>query len=69
MLDVHYQNQGIGKIAGQLMLDKMAELPNAKRIVAGFRPENKASRALWKSFGFVDEGHRFGQEMAMIKRL
>ena len=69
MLDKNYQQQGIGKIAAELMIEKIAELPNAKRIVAGYRPENKGSHALWASLGFVDYGDRFGREMAVIKTL
>ena len=67
MVDKNYQGQGIGKIAAKLMIEKMMELPDVKRIVAAFRPENEASHALWKSLGFIDNGHRFGREMALLK--
>ena len=69
MVDADYQNQGIGKIAAKLMLDKIAELPSAKRIVYAYRPENLASAALAKSLGFIDHGDRFGHEIATIKEL
>jgi len=69
MLDKDYQKQGIGKIAAELMIKQMAKLPKAKRIVAGYRPENKGSHALWRSLGFIDEGDRFGKEMAVVKVL
>ena len=69
MVDKDYQNHGIGKIAAELMISKITKLPNAKRIAAGYRPENKESGALWKSLGFVDRGDRFGSEMVVVKEL
>lgn len=69
MLDKAYQNQGIGKIAAELMISKITELSNAKRIAVGYHPENKASGALWKSLGFVDNGDRFGREIVVVKEL
>ena len=67
MLDEAYQRKGIGKIATELMLEEMAKLPDAKKIVVGYHPENKGAHQLYESLGFVDHGDRFGKEMAVVK--
>ncbi len=67
MVDEQYQGKGIGKKATQLMLEKMAKLPNAKKIVVGYDTENIGAHNLYRSLGFVDHGDRFGKEMAVIK--
>ncbi|MGM7700653.1 GNAT family N-acetyltransferase [Pseudalkalibacillus sp. Hm43] len=69
MLDEAYQRKGIGKIATELMLGEMAKLPDAKKIVVGYHPENKGAHQLYESLGFVDHGDRFGKEMAVVKTL
>lgn len=69
MVDKNHQNLGIGKIAAKLMISRITKLPNAKRIAAGYRPENKESGALWKILGFIDNGDRFGREMVVVKEL
>lgn len=66
MLDKNYQQKGIGKIATQLMIEEMSTLPNVKRIVVGYHPENLGAHQLYKSMGFVDNGDRFGKEMAVV---
>lgn len=67
MVDKGYQGKGIGKAATKLMISEMAKLPNAKKIVVGYHPENLGAHHLYSSFGFIDEGNRFGKEMAVIK--
>lgn len=69
MVDKEYQKRGIGKVATALMLNEMAQLPNARKIIVGYHPENLGAHLLYASIGFVDEGHRFGKEMAVIKYL
>lgn len=69
MLDKHHQQKGIGKKATQLMLDEMSKLPDAKRIVVGYHPENTGAHRLYASLGFKDNGDRFGKEMAVVKEL
>jgi diamine N-acetyltransferase len=66
MIDKNYQQKGIGKIATQLMIEEMGTLPNVKRIVVGYHPENLGAHQLYKSMGFVDNGDRFGKEMAVV---
>lgn len=40
-----------------------------KRIVVGYHPENMNAHKLYASLGFIDNGHRFGKEMAVIKTI
>jgi diamine N-acetyltransferase len=65
MIDHAYQGKGIGRHATELMLEEIGE---GKSIVVGYHPENKAAHHLYERLGFVDEGHRFGREMAVIRR-
>ncbi len=69
MVDKKFQGKGIGKAATQLMLTEMAKLPNSKKVIVGYHPENLGAHNLYASLGFIDEGHRFGKEMAVIKYL
>lgn len=69
MVDKANQGKGIGKKATELMLDEMAKLPDADKIVVGYHPDNEGAHNLYKSLGFVDNGDRFGREMAVIKYL
>ncbi|WP_099157230.1 GNAT family N-acetyltransferase [Virgibacillus ndiopensis] len=66
MVDKEFQGKGIGKAATKLMITEMSKLPNAK-IVVGYYPENIGAHNLYKSLGFVDNGDRFGKEMAVVK--
>ncbi|TGB05427.1 GNAT family N-acetyltransferase [Halobacillus salinus] len=67
MIDQAYQGKGIGKAATELMVAEMAELTDVKKIVVGYHPGNEGAHRLYASLGFVDEGDRFGREMAVIK--
>ncbi|MEH7390545.1 GNAT family N-acetyltransferase [Bacillus sp. JJ1503] len=67
MVDKEHQGMGIAKAATELMISEMAKLPNAKKIVVGYHPDNIGAHSLYKSLGFVDNGDRFGKEMAVIK--
>ena len=69
MIGKEYQGKGIGKAATELMLLKMAKLPNANKIVVGYHPDNKGAHHLYSSLGFIDYGDRFGKEMAVVKYL
>jgi diamine N-acetyltransferase len=67
MVDKEFQCKGIGKEATKLMITEMAKLPNVKKIVVGYHPENLGAHNLYSSLGFIDNGDRFGKEMAVIK--
>jgi diamine N-acetyltransferase len=67
MVDRAYQGRGVGKEATRLMLEEMAKLPAADKVVVGYHPDNKGANNLYSSLGFVNHGDRFGREMAVIK--
>ncbi|TQR19098.1 GNAT family N-acetyltransferase [Psychrobacillus vulpis] len=69
MVDKEFQGKGIGKAATNLMISEMAKLPNVKKIVVGYHPENLGAHNLYSSLSFIDNGDRFGNEMAVIKHL
>lgn len=69
MVDKSYQGKGIGKTATALMIEGMIETLDVDKIVVGYHPENKGAHHLYSSLGFVDQGDRFGREMAVVKNL
>ncbi|PAD34709.1 GNAT family N-acetyltransferase [Terribacillus saccharophilus] len=69
MIDKNYQGKGIAKLAVQLLISRIAELPDANKVIVGYHPDNQAAHHLYTSIGFVDNGDRFGKEMAVIKNL
>jgi len=69
MIDKDFQGQGIGKAATLLMIAEMRKIPDLKKIVVGYHPENKAAHSLYSSLGFIDNGDRFGKEMAVVKNI
>lgn len=69
MVDKEYQGKGIGKAATKLMISEMTKLPNSKKIIVGYHPENLGAHNLYSSLGFIDNGDRFGKEMAVIKNI
>ncbi|MGD6941445.1 GNAT family N-acetyltransferase [Cytobacillus gottheilii] len=69
MIDHRFQGKGIGKDASSIMISKMSNLPNAKKLVVGYHPENLGAHGLYESLGFIDYGDRFGKEMAVVKTI
>lgn len=67
MIDKKFQGKGIGKIASELMLFEMSKLPDVKKIVVGYHPDNLGAHNLYSKLGFIDNGDRFGKEMAVVK--
>ncbi|UTT43117.1 GNAT family N-acetyltransferase [Exiguobacterium aurantiacum] len=67
MVDHAQQGKGIGRQATELMLEEMGQL-GTEPIVVGYHPDNTGAHRLYESLGFVDEGNRFGREMAVIRR-
>lgn len=67
MVDHAHQGKGIGRQATEIMLEEMAQL-GTEPIVVGYHPDNIGAHRLYESLGFVDEGDRFGREMAVIRR-
>ena len=69
MVDKKFQGKGIGKAATKLMISEIANSLNAKKIVVGYHPKNVGAHNLYASLGFIDNGDRFGKEMAVIKHI
>lgn len=67
MVDENYQGKGIGKKATELMITEIAKLPDAQKIIVGYHPDNVGAHHLYSSLGFIDNGDRFGKEMAVVK--
>lgn len=67
MVDEKFQGKGIGKKATELMIAEIAKLPDAQKIIVGYHPDNVGAHHLYSSLGFIDNGDRFGKEMAVVK--
>ncbi|WP_200411468.1 GNAT family N-acetyltransferase [Virgibacillus salexigens] len=67
MVDENFQGKGIGKAATKLMISEMSKLPDAEKIVVGYHPENQEAHHLYANLGFIDNGDRFGKEIAVTK--
>lgn len=67
MVDKQYQGKGIGKEASRLMIEEMTGSLQAEKIAVGYHPDNFGAHQLYNSLGFVDNGDRFGKEMAVVK--
>ncbi len=67
MVDHAHQRKGIGRKATELMLEEVGQL-GTEPIVVGYHPDNRGAHRLYESLDFVDEGNRFGREMAVIRR-
>ena len=67
MVDKQFQGKGIGKAATKLMMAEMTKSLNAQKIIVGYHPKNLGAHNLYASLGFIDNGDRFGKEMAVIK--
>ncbi|MGV2622449.1 UNVERIFIED_CONTAM: GNAT family N-acetyltransferase [Halobacillus marinus] len=68
MVDKKFQGRGIGRAATSLMITEMEKLPGAGKIVVGYHPKNTGAHKLYESLGFIDNGDRFGKEMAVIRK-
>uniref|UniRef100_UPI0030814342 GNAT family N-acetyltransferase n=1 Tax=Virgibacillus salexigens TaxID=61016 RepID=UPI0030814342 len=67
MVDENFQGKGIGKAATKLMISEMSKMPDAEKIVVGYHPENQEANHLYANLGFIDNGDRFGKEIAVTK--
>ena len=73
MIDRRYQRHGYGRQAFQLALDFIRTLPCGPSEICwlSYEPENEAAKALYASFGFVEdpENYKEGEEMPAILKL
>ena len=53
-IDEHYQGQGFGKTAVQLMLDTMKEDGKYKKVERCYIEGNEAAKKLYEQFGFAE---------------
>ena len=63
MIDREYQHRGLGKKALAAALDYIRTFPcgSAEYCWLSYEPENKAAKALYNSFGFVENGETDGE--------
>ena len=71
MIDERYQGQGLGRKAMQAVLDYIRTFPcgEAKYCWLSYEPENTAAKALYHSFGFIENGETDGDEIVAVKEL
>jgi diamine N-acetyltransferase len=69
MVDKKFQGKGIGKAAMEQIIAEMKKLPDVKKMIVGYHPDNTCAHQLYASLGFIDHGDRFGKEMAVVKNL
>ena len=64
LFDVAHQGKGYGKQAVDKIIEEIKTLPmgEAKSIYMSYEPENKVSKNLFHSFGFVDTNKKFAPD-------
>lgn len=71
MIDRRCQGKGLGKQALQACLDYLRTMPGGpgKEVWLSYEPENEAARALYRRFGFVENGQMCGEEIVAVREL
>ncbi len=71
MIDKRYQGRGYGREAVQLALDFIRTWPcgQAEYCELSYEPENEVARALYRSFGFEENGEKDGDEVVAVLKL
>ncbi len=68
MIDRRHQGKGYGRAALVAALDEIKALPNVRKAVISYMPENKVAKAFYASLGFVETGiDEDGEMMAKLK--
>ena len=69
MIDQKYQNKGYGREAMKLALAYLETEPCGKASACwlSYEPENTKAKALYKSFGFVENGEMSGNEIVAVR--
>jgi diamine N-acetyltransferase len=64
-----YQRKGIGRIAFKMALEKVESYPDGRSlpITLEVKIHNETAINLYKSFGFIDSGVRYGDDCAFIR--
>ena len=71
MIDKRYQRRGYGRQAMKLALDFIRTWPCGKSEYCSlsYEPENEVARALYRSFGFMENGEMDGDEIVAVLKL
>ncbi|MBQ9545210.1 MAG: GNAT family N-acetyltransferase [Clostridia bacterium] len=71
MIDKRYQNRGYGRQAVKLALDFVRTWPCGKApyCEVSYEPENHVAAGLYRSFGFVENGEKDGEEIVAVLKL
>ena len=71
MIDKKYQGRGYGKQAVQWALDFVKTFPcgPAECVWLSYEPENEKAKALYRAFGFVENGEWDGDEIVAVLKL
>lgn len=71
MIDKKYQRQGLGKKALQASIEYLKTAPCGKSEYCwlSYEPENIGAKALYNSFGFIENGEVCGDEIVAVKKL
>ncbi len=56
MVDKRHQNQGCGRQGLDQAIKRISSLPNSKKILICYKPDNAVARNFYASFGFVEVG-------------
>ena len=68
MIDRRYQGRGYGKAAMKLALEFIRTYPcgKAEKCWLSYEPDNHAAEKLYRSFGFVPNGEKDGDEVIAV---
>jgi len=66
MIDKHHQNKGIGRKALKLAISTISELPDCKKILICYVPNNEVAKAFYESVGFRELGLDESGEMVAV---
>ena len=71
MIDHRYQGRGYGKAAMKLALEFIRTYPcgKAEKCWLSYEPDNHAAEKLYRSFGFVPNGEKDGDEIIAVLEL
>ena len=71
MIDEKYQGRDYGKQAVQWALDFVKTFPcgPAEYVWLSYEPENEKAKALYRAFGFVENGEWDGDEIVAVLKL
>jgi diamine N-acetyltransferase len=69
MVDERFQGQGYGRVAMNILLDRIRAESRIFEVGISYEPENEVARKLYASLGFVEPGEMLGDETLAILQL